>query len=138
MLLLQIISENFKIALRKIGQEAGIRFSYERNTIPEKEKVSITANEQPLGEVFKSLFQPYNISFEAVGKQIVLSKKELFSLINRAAKDNDKEDIFFKPIMGTVRNAQGNPVAGASIVVKGTSRGTSTDSNGNFSMMLLM
>ena len=128
-----IKDESFKTALRKIAQEAGIRFSYERNTIPEKEKVSISASQQPLGDIFKLLFQPYNINFEAIGKQVVLSKKELFSLISKTGKKTDGEDQF-KPIRGTIKNAQGNAVAGASIVVKGTSRGTSTDENGNFSI----
>ena len=87
-----IKNENFKIALRKIGQEAGIRFSYERNTIPEKEKVTVTANEQPLGDVFKLLFQPYNINFEAIGKQVVLSRKELLSLISKTRIENKTND----------------------------------------------
>ena len=129
-----IKNENFKTVLRKISQEAGIRFSYERNTIPEKEKVSVSANEQSLGDIFKSLFQPYNINFEAIGKQIVLSKKELFSLIKKGIKEGNGEDEFFKPIRGNIKNAEGNPVAGASVLVRGTSRGTSTDENGNFSI----
>lgn len=113
-----IKNENFKTVLRKIGQQAGIRFSYERNTIPEKEKVSVSANEQALGEIFKSLFQPYNINFEAIGKQVVLSKKELLSLVTEAAKENSNANDFFKLIKGSIKNAQGNPVAGASVLIR--------------------
>jgi iron complex outermembrane recepter protein len=129
-----IRNENFKTALRRIEQSAGIRFSYERNTIPEKEKISVSAKEEVLGEVLKSLFIPFNINYEAIGKQVVLSKKELLSLIRNASVDVNSADILFKTIRGTIKNSQGSPVAGASILVKGTSRGTTTDEQGNFTL----
>ncbi|WP_332736088.1 SusC/RagA family TonB-linked outer membrane protein [Flavihumibacter sp.] len=41
-----------------------------------------------------------------------------------------------KTVSGTVRDNQGAPVAGASILEKGTSNGTSTDDNGNFTIAI--
>lgn len=125
-----IQNENFKTALRKIAQQAGIRFSYERNTIPDKKKISVSSREQTLGEIFNSLFQPYNINYEAIGKQVVLSKKRLLNLIKQA--ENENELVFFKPIKGTIKDAQGNPVEQVNVSVKGTTKGTITDSKGNF------
>ena len=124
-------NENFKTALRKIEQQAGIRFSYERNTIPGKEKISVSAKEQTLGEVFNSLFQPYHISYEAIGKQVVLSRKKLLNLIGQTENENN-ELVFFKPIKGTIKDAQGNPVEQVNVSVKGTIKGTITDVKGNF------
>ena len=127
-----IKNENFKSVLRKISLQAGIRFSYQRNTIPEKEKVTISANDETLSEVFKLLFQPYGIKYEAVGKQVILSRKKLFSLIKQVEEKNSDELDFFKPIKGTIKSADGNPVGGASVLVKGTSKGTTTDEKGDF------
>lgn len=39
-------------------------------------------------------------------------------------------------ISGTVRNEKGEPVAGASVVVKGTTTGVATDANGNFTIQM--
>lgn len=39
-------------------------------------------------------------------------------------------------LVGTVKDAEGAPIAGASISIKGTKLGTSTDSNGRFSLNL--
>src|ERR1700760_3652639 len=39
-------------------------------------------------------------------------------------------------ITGTVLDANGAPIAGASISVKGSDRGTSTDNNGSFILIL--
>ena len=98
-----IKNETFKAALRKIGQQAGISFSYERNTIPEKEKISVSFNDQPLGDIFKSMFQPYDINYEAIGKQVVLSKKKLPGLVKQIEEENNDEADFFKPIKGTIK-----------------------------------
>ena len=127
-----IKNESFKAALRKISLQAGIRFSYQRNTIPDKEKISVSSKEQTLGEIFNSLFQPHNISYEVIGKQVVLKKKKLFNLIKLVENENSNELVFFKPIKGTIKDAQGNPVANVNVTVKGTVKGTSTDANGNF------
>ena len=37
-------------------------------------------------------------------------------------------------VKGTVKDAKGSPVSGASVLIKGSSRGTSTDGDGNFSI----
>lgn len=37
-------------------------------------------------------------------------------------------------VTGKVKDAQGNPLTGASVIVKGSNRGTTTDNNGNFSI----
>ena len=130
----KIKNESFRNVLRKISDQADIRFSFQRNTIPEKEKISLSVNNQTLGDIFKSLFQPYGINYEAVGKQVVLSKKQLFNLISHVENENVGELVFFKPIKGTIKDAAGNPVANVSVVVKGTTKGASTDENGNFSI----
>jgi TonB-linked SusC/RagA family outer membrane protein len=131
-----IKEENFKSALRKLSQEAGIRFSYTRNTIPEKEKVSVSAQNETLANIFNALFKPYNIRFEAVGSQVILKKTASGSFQGSVMKvDLDFNFAFpFRPIRGTVKDAQGKPVADASITIKGTRRGTSTDVNGEFSI----
>src|SRR5450432_2047284 len=39
-----------------------------------------------------------------------------------------------KTVKGHIANENGQPLQGASVIVKGTSKGTSTDVNGNFSI----
>lgn len=40
-------------------------------------------------------------------------------------------------LTGTVVDAQGNPVAGAAVVIDGTTKGTSTGSDGSFALKAL-
>ena len=126
-------NEDFKSVLKKLSMEARIKFSYARNTIPEKEKVSVAASNETLSAILRTLLQPYNITFEAVGSQVILKKNKLHSYLNSqpggdfVAAEND-----FKPVKGSIKDAEGNPVIGASIVVKGSRRGTSTSAGGSF------
>ena len=128
-----IKNETFKSALRKLSTEAGVRFSYTRNTLPEKEKVSLTMNDESLSTILRSLFTPYNISFEVIGSQVILKKGKLLSMIISPGADGLAViGNIDKPIKGVIKDQMGDPVAGASIQVKSSKRGTSSDAHGNF------
>src|SRR5690606_17465891 len=52
--------------------------------------------------------------------------------LTSAAKHFASSD--FKTVTGTVKDAQGEPVAGASVTIKNTSAGTQTNAEGKFSI----
>jgi len=130
-----IKNESFKSVLRKLSNEAGIRFSYTRNTLPENEKVTLQANEESLATVLRNLFMPYHISFEAIGSQVILKREGQRSLVISQGAGGltitEKDD---RPIKGTIKDQAGDPVSAASIVVKSTKKGTSSDARGYFEL----
>lgn len=71
-------------------------------------------------------FEGTDVAYEFENKYILLLKKnsENTDLINRQES---------KKITGTIRDTKGEPIIGANVVVKGTTNGTITDINGNFS-----
>ncbi len=128
-----IKDENFKSALQKISHEAGVKFSYTRNTIPEREKVSLSVSDEKLALIFYSLFQPYNIRFEAVGNQVILKKSDPAA----EAEENITaviDAVTANPVKGAVKDADGRPMANVSVVIKGTAKGTTTDADGRFTI----
>jgi iron complex outermembrane receptor protein len=126
-------NEDFKTVLRKLSMEARIKFSYARNTLPEKEKVSVAASNEMLSAVLRNLLQPYNITFEAVGSQVILKKNKLHGfLLSEGSTTLATSESVFKPVKGSIKDITGAPVTGASVMVKGTPRGTSTGLSGNF------
>ncbi|ULT25282.1 carboxypeptidase-like regulatory domain-containing protein [Sphingobacterium sp. E70] len=70
-------------------------------------------NEAVLEELFSQIPFQYTIKGNTVA-------------INRINK--------LKPISGIVKDAKGDPIAGASVTVKGTAKGTSTGPDGGFSL----
>lgn len=75
----------------------------------------------------KDAFEGTDISYEFTNKYILLSKK------NNSDAVNDNQQLNRK-ITGTVKDNNGEPVIGANVSVKGTTNGTITDVDGNFSL----
>lgn len=75
----------------------------------------------------KDAFDGTDISYEFTNKYILLSKKNHLNTASESQQANKK-------ITGTVKDNNGEPVIGANVSIKGTTNGTITDINGNFSL----
>ena len=84
--------------------------------------VTIQANNETVAEVLNRMFAGTGIVYAVQGKNILLICRN--------------EDILLqdKIIKGTVLDTNGSPIIGANIVVKGSSNGTISDFDGNFSL----
>ncbi len=136
-LTLSVEHEAFRGVLEKISRKADVKFSYTRNTLPEKEKVSVKAKEQALSKVFDELFLPYNINYEAIGSQIVLKRSRIGAMAGGMEEMDETiaAAMAFKKITGFVRDAVTNAaIPGVTVMVKGSNKGTSTNGDGHFEL----
>ncbi len=86
------------------------------------QKVSINVSDKPITEVLDQLFKPLNIGYRIDGTSIYIFKQ-----------DSTAKSV---TLSGRVTSVNGEPVVGASVIVKGTMLGTSTDVNGRFSLQV--
>lgn len=115
-----------KTALAQLERVADIRFIYSPKLIQADRKVNLEVKNERLSEVLNKLLLPMGISYTAKGNQIILSQPlQPDNLLPEPADD---------PIKGKVTNSAGEGMPGVSIVIKGTSKGTTTDVEGNFSI----
>src|SRR2546430_1023364 len=131
--------KEIKVILNEISKLADIKFVYSAQRIPVRQKVSVTARDKRVAEVLDFLLQPLDILYYVSGDQIVLFRKNSpWSQVDNVNTDSfvsaTSENYTAKNITGKVTNENGEPLAGVSILVKGTSRGTSTNENGAFSI----
>lgn len=126
---LSINKQGLKTILNRIEKVAEIRFAYTEQTIPLSKKISVEAREERLGDLLERIFKPLNVSYEVSGSQIILKKNGISLVI-----DADKIADYFKRISGTVNSASGTPLSGASVLIKGTTRGTTTNNEGRFEL----
>lgn len=96
--------------------------------------VTVHENKEQISKILEKIFKNTNVSFELFNKQIILktigeNKKVLLN--NNLKKNNTEQE---KEISGIVTDKEGNPLPGASIIVKGTSNGTTTDFDGKFAL----
>ena len=75
----------------------------------------------------KDAFEGTDISYEFTNKYILLSKNSHSDAVNNSLQSNKK-------ITGSVKDNNGEPVIGANVSIKGTTNGTITDVDGNFSL----
>lgn len=118
-------------ALSELGKSADVKFSYNSRIVSFNQKVSVQAENEVLSAVLSRVLKPLNISYTLVSNQIVLQK--------RSAKGdfpNENSSITIeqqqKTLSGIVVDANGLSLPGASILVKGTTNGVSTDFDGKF------
>lgn len=84
-----------------------------------------------LEEVLTECFKGQPIEYNVVGKTVVVNAKDLVeSKVKVAIQQNLAE------ITGKVLDEAGVPLVGASVKLKGTASGTSTDVNGNFKLII--
>ena len=123
--------KNVKIeeVLNTLEEKADIHFFYNNKLVNVDRIVSVDVNDVSIEDVLKQLFASTDVTFERAGKQIILSKHEASQAANQLLSAESK-----KRISGVVRDVQGEPMIGASIIELGTSNGSITDVDGNFSL----
>jgi iron complex outermembrane recepter protein len=128
---LNVNSMELKKALSQIEKMTDVKFVYSSNTISGNQKVSLNANNEKLSEVLKEIFMPFQLSYEVVGTRILLKKQEV-------VVPNEKPQISLvvveQAISGKVSDEKGEGMSGVSVVIKGTSKGTTTNSQGKYSL----
>ena len=113
--------------LNAIEAKSGYSFLVRSNDVNLKEIISIDAENKTVREVLIQLFKQSQIEFEIKGKSISIFKPQTKQKQDPATKQ-------VRNINGVVTDKNGDPVIGASILVKGTKLGTITDLNGQFSV----
>lgn len=116
-----------------LKNQTGARFVYSSKTIQGDQKVSINVVDQTLAQVLQQLLSPFGVNYKLVKDRIVLYKVRLVEDVSGRELELAKTD-FDKTIRGRITDEKGTALAGVSVVVKGTNKGTNTDVDGNFSL----
>ena len=111
--------------LRNIEDQSEFRFFYTDKVSTEK-KISVDFRKTTINEVLDELFKDTNISYRVVGRQIALFKNGGNPEFLQSGQSHE--------VKGKVTNTAGDPIPGATIAIKGTTSGTITDVNGNYSL----
>jgi TonB-dependent starch-binding outer membrane protein SusC len=120
--------------LARIEEAADIRFIYSPEVIPVREKVTLKADNDALGDVLKKLLAPYRVAFEAVDNQIVLRKQEAAQTVR--TPEQSFEASAARTITGKITDENNSPLPGVSVLIKGTTTGTVTDADGIYSLSI--
>ncbi len=124
-LTLQLNNLAIEEVLGQVENQSEFRFFYNEK-VDVSQKVSLDARNQTVFQILNEILEGTNIEYHVIGRQIALYNKG----------DNLKWNVNAQPVRvsGSVNSSQGEPLPGVSVVIKGTTNGTVTDLDGNYSL----
>lgn len=114
-------------AIEEIEKQTELLFVYDKNEIDTKRKISLSVKNESITITLNKIFDGTNISYQIIGRNIILQVKD---------KPSDNGSNKRLIIKGKVVDQNDEPIIGANVIEKGTSNGTITDVDGNYTLKL--
>ncbi|WP_158557177.1 SusC/RagA family TonB-linked outer membrane protein [Mucilaginibacter conchicola] len=123
-------NQSIRNIFKLIEQKTAFIISYNATNFDADKQVSISANNEPVVNVIKTLIKGYKGNISQVDEQHILLQieKQPEAKVKSADHHNDIR------ISGTVTDERGEALIGVSVGIKGTANGTTTDAGGKFSL----
>ncbi|HEY1055658.1 MAG TPA: carboxypeptidase-like regulatory domain-containing protein, partial [Emticicia sp.] len=134
-------NQSLRIVLGMIEEQTDVKFVYSSKAIHANRKVSYTVSERKLSDVLESLLKPMQVNYRVIGGQIILNSEDKQAFLENieAAPNPENEStaiaVVDQPIKGKVTDKDGGEgLPGVSVTIKGTTKGITTDAQGNYSI----
>lgn len=113
-----------KEAMEQLKTVSGYSFVFSSMDVDTSKRISLSLKDATIEEAVQQILKGQkDIDYEIQGKKIIIKR----TTVNQQLSKREK-------ISGRVLDANGEPAIGATIIVKGTTVGTTTDIDGNFSL----
>lgn len=113
--------------LQEIKAKTGYRFFYKLDMLNNAKKVTIRIDNADLPNVLDMIFKEQPFTYQIVNKTIIIKPR-----LN--AQMTEDVSILNLTVSGKVTDDKGNPLPGVSVQVKGTSKGTQTNAQGEYQL----
>lgn len=125
---LKLSGTTIKDVLNEVENRSEFIFLYKNGEMNDQLKVNIDVKNATIQEILDKILAGQNLSYDVYNRQVIIRKS--------TTDDNGSFlDAFqAKNITGKVTSSNGEPVPGASVVIKGSTKGTLTDADGNYSL----
>lgn len=124
---LHIQNSTIEDVINQIEEQSEFRFLYNKRVVNVEQQVSVSVDNESITEILDNIFENADISYTISDRHIVLNRKAVFASQNTETQQT-------RSISGVVIDNYGDPVIGANVMERGTSNGTITDVNGEFSL----
>lgn len=114
-------------AIHMVEQQTNYVFFYKNEDIQGLKARNVNIKTSNIQNALSQLLEDFDLEYKIEGKTIALIK-------TAPARINRVEKVVQTTLNGLVTDPSGNPISGASITIKGTTRGAATDETGNFSI----
>ena len=134
---LNLQNEEVSQFIRQVEKQTKYTFVYRNNVLQPKTKVTCVCKDWPLEKALAHVFSSLGIQYSFNNNTIVLVKGKVENAERKGTKSAEGKNADTtdkKKLWGIVRDESGEPIIGASVLVKGTKVGTVTNAEGEFSL----
>ncbi len=115
--------------LQEIENSSSFKFMYSENVIDVDRKVSLNIDNKNVNYILNDIFSNTDVEYTVKDRMIILSNK----------KEQQNENVTLvnsqqATLTGKIVDVSGEPLPGVTIMIKGTTNGTITDFDGNYSI----
>ncbi|WP_194086705.1 SusC/RagA family TonB-linked outer membrane protein [Maribellus luteus] len=114
--------------LNEIETNSEFRFFYQNEQIDLNRRVTVQTQNATVEEILKEMFEGTDISYSLKEEKLVLLMKGNSLNSNTTKSQQDKK------ISGKVTEQSGQALPGVTVMIKGTTQGTVTDADGEYSL----
>jgi TonB-linked SusC/RagA family outer membrane protein len=126
-LTLKVENATLQQVFKTIQQQSEFDFFYKDEQIPANARVSMEFEKEPVEVILGKILNETGLTYHVIDKDIVITTKAIAK--NEGSQQQNS-------IKGKVTDQTGAPLPGASVVVKGTTFGITTDVDGNYSLTI--
>jgi TonB-linked SusC/RagA family outer membrane protein len=113
---------------KQIESLSEFKFAYNSTKLDVEKKISIKVDNQTINAVLDKILGSADLQYKIVDRYIIITDENSpNSTVLGIVQDAKK-------VTGKVTDTSGGPLPGVSVVLKGTTNGTISDSNGNYSL----
>ena len=112
----------------QIEKSSNYRFFYNNDEVDVNQQISIDAEAKTVGKILTAALEGTPYSFKEMENKLILIERT--GVPSNVPGSNQQQ----KSVSGKVTDSTGGPLPGVSVIVKGTTTGTITDSDGKYSI----
>jgi len=124
-----LVAQNASLekVLKNIEKQSGYSFWYKTELMHKAEKVTISIKDGSLEEVLSKCFKNQPFEYSIVDQTVVLQPRKMLRVVEPLKQ-------ILEVIKGQVLGSDGKPLIGVTVVIKASKLGTTTDTEGNFTV----
>ena len=136
--------QTLSAVLKNLNKSKGVFFLYSDQSLGNKTVNAADEKETDVEKILEQVLKNTGLKYKKISDKtfVILQKKDTyqpgttvnFNDVNGASNSKIEVEAVADVVKGKVTASDGTPVAGVSIIIKGTKKGTQTNANGDFSI----
>ena len=123
---LDLKKASIRSVLNEIEEQTNYYFFFNEEEFDVEKKVSVSLKDASVGHVLESILQNSGMEYDIVDNYVVIRKAG-----SKLTKSQQEQTV-----SGNVKDESGEALPGVAVIVKGTTTGTTTDIDGNFTLVV--